>query len=145
MYVYPTHDYIRMEITVLYLKYSYLLNATTFLFMNRDNTKKFKHFTYLATISKLTSSPSVLLTVVSALLTVTTALEDIRRCLNQALCPDTHSRNLIRLVRYSLMVPGRRVPFCNSRSMTSPQSPMVSSRRTASEDISERKNLIPVK
>jgi hypothetical protein len=37
--------------------------------MNRDNTKQFKHFTYLPTISKLTSSLSVLLTVVSALLT----------------------------------------------------------------------------
>jgi hypothetical protein len=58
---------------------------------------------------------------------VKSTLEDNRRCLNQVLFPDTHSRNLIRLDRYSLIVPGRRVPFSSSRSITSPASPTVSS------------------
>jgi hypothetical protein len=34
---------------------------------------------------------------------VKSTLEDNRRCLNQVLFPDTHSRNLIRLDRYSLI------------------------------------------
>jgi hypothetical protein len=64
---------------------------------------------------------------------VKSTLEDNRRCLNQVLFPDTHSRNLIRLDRYSLIVPGRRVPFSSSRSITSPASPTVSSRKILSE------------
>jgi hypothetical protein len=83
--------------------------------MSGDNTKIFKHFIYLATISAFTSSLRVPSTFTSDLHSVKTTLEDNRRCLNQVLFPDTHSRNLIRLDRYSLIVPGRRVPFSSSR------------------------------
>jgi hypothetical protein len=76
---------------------------------------------------------------------VKSTLEDNRRCLNQVLFPDTHSRNLIRLDRYSLIVPGRRVPFSSSRSITSPASPTVSSRKILSELSSDRKKRIPVR
>ena len=110
---------------------------------NSDN-KIFKHFIYLATISAIMSSLRVPLTVTSDLHIVKIVLEDNRRCLNQVLFPDTHSRNLIRLVMYSLIVPGMRVPFCSSRSITSPASPMDSSCKMLSELSSDRKNLTPV-
>jgi hypothetical protein len=92
--------------------------------MSGDNTKIFKHFIYLATISAFTSSLRVPSTFTSDLHSVKTTLED-----NQVLFPDTQSRNLIRLDRYNLIVPGRRVPFSSSRSITSPASPTVSSRK----------------
>ena len=110
---------------------------------NSDN-KIFKHFIYLATISAFISSLRVPFTVISDLHKVEITLEDNRRCLNQVLFPDTHSRNLIRLAMYSLIVPGRRVPFSSSRSITSPASPTVSSRKMLSELSSDRKKRIPV-
>ena len=113
--------------------------------MSGDNTKIFKHFIYLATISAFTSSLRVPFTFTSDLHSVKTTLEDNRRCLNQVLFPDTHSRNLIRLDRYNLIVPGRRVPFSSSRSITSPASPTVSSRMILSELSSDRKKRIPVR
>ena len=97
--------------------------------MSGDNTIIFQHFIYLATISAFTSSLRIPFTFTSDLHSVKTTLEDNRRCLNQVLFPDTHSRNLIRLDRYNLIVPGRRVPFSSSRSITSPASPTVSSRK----------------
>jgi len=90
-------------------------------------------------MSVFTSSRRVDFTLTSDLHKVATSLEDIRRCRNQVLLPDTHSRNLIRLDKYSLIVPGRRVPFSTSRSTTSPASPTVSSCRTLSELSSDRK------
>ena len=111
--------------------------------MTGDNTKIFKHFIYLATKSALMSSLRVPFTVVSDLHSVEIIFEDNRRCLNQVLFPDTHSRNLIRLARYSLIVLGRRVPFSTSRSITFPASPTVSSRKMLSES-SDKKKRIPV-
>ena len=141
--------------------------------MTGDNTKIFKHFIHLATISAFTSSTEdsfhILLTDFVCLLSLCkivrssvilllplftsdlhsvktkTTLEDNRRCLSQVLFPDTHSRNLIRLDRYSLIVPGRRVPFSSSRSITSLASPTVSSRKILSELSSDRKKRIPVR
>ena len=113
--------------------------------MTGDNTKIFKHFIYLATLSAFTSSLRVPFTFTSDLHSVKTTLEDNRRCLNQVLLPDTHSRNLIRLARYSLIVPGRRVAFSSSRSMSPPTSPMFSSCKILSELSSDRKKRTPVR
>jgi hypothetical protein len=107
--------------------------------MSGDNTKIFKYFIYLATISAFTSSLRVPFTFTSDLHSVKTTLEDNRRCLNQVLFPDTHSRNLIKLDRYSLIVPGRRVPFSSSRSITSPAFPTVSSRKILSAQLRQEK------